>query len=56
MLYWAIIRSLITYARETGVVNKSMEQKVFITESKIVRIFGPARKEMVHGELKQIMN
>jgi hypothetical protein len=42
-LHWAVIRPVITYASETWILQESMKGKLFITERKTLRIFGPAR-------------
>ena len=38
-----MIRSLITHASETLVLNEPMKQKLLIIERKILRIFGPTK-------------
>ena len=57
MLYWDVVRSVITCAGETGVVKENLKRKLLPNDRKIFRrILGPKRIEMAHGELKQMMN
>jgi len=45
-LYWNIIRSIVTYACETWVLKETIKNKLMVLQ----------KKEMVHGESKQMMN
>ena len=45
MLYWTLIRPIVTYACETWVLKESSIQKLIIFERKILRkIFGPTKE------------
>ena len=56
-LCWSIIRPIVTYVCETWVLEETIKNKLMVFERKVLRkIFGPTKKEMVHGESKQTMN
>jgi hypothetical protein len=55
--YWSIIRSIVTYACEVWVLQETIKNKLMVFERKVLRkTFGPTKKEMVHGQSKQMMN
>jgi hypothetical protein len=56
-LYWSIIRLVVAFVCETWVLKETTKNKLMVFERKVLRkIFGPTKKEMVHGESKQTMN
>jgi hypothetical protein len=56
-LYSSIIRPTVTYGCEMWVLKETIKNKLIVFEGKVLRkIFGPKKKEMVHGESKQTMN
>jgi len=60
-LYRSVIRPIVTYASETGVLKESSIQKLLIFERKILRkIFGPTRENQLrriktNGELDKLI-
>jgi len=55
-LYWSIIRPIVTYACETWVLKETIKNKLMEFERKVLRSLVLQKKEMVHGESKQMMN
>ena len=52
-----IVKCAIACASETGVLEENLEWKLLLNGRKIFRrILGPKRVDIVHGELKQMMN
>jgi len=57
LLYWSIIRPIVTYASETWVLKETIRNKLMVYEGKVFRkIFGPTKKEKEHGKSKQTTN
>jgi hypothetical protein len=56
-LYWSIVRPIVIYTCETWILKETIKNMLMVFERKVLRkIFGPTKKEMVHGESKQTMN
>jgi hypothetical protein len=56
-LYCSIIRPTVIYGCETWVLKETVKNKLMVFEMKVLKEFLVLRKkEMVHGESKQMMN
>jgi hypothetical protein len=57
VLYWSVIRPVVTYGCETWVLRESIIQRLAVFERKILRkIFGPTKEDSGNWELKQTKN